>query len=218
VKSLRLTKRGPSTKRLWNLTESSTRRDQLVRRGLRLEYTTLSWNIIGVVILAMAAVLARSIALAGFGFDTLVEIGASTVVVWELKGINQDRERRALRLIGWSFILLVIYLVSLTSWALADHIRPEHSILGIVWTALTAALMFALALGKSQTGRSLGNKVLISEGRVTLIDALLATVVLFGLGMNALFSWWWADLAAGTVIIFYAVRECIEVFKSVQAS
>ena len=83
---------------------------------------------------------------------------------------------------------------------------------GIIWTAATAAAMFALAAGKARTGAALGNPVLQTEGRVTLVDGILATAVMAGLVLNAALGWWWADPAAGYVLVFYAVREAREVF------
>jgi divalent metal cation (Fe/Co/Zn/Cd) transporter len=92
--------------------------------------------------------------------------------------------------------------------------HPRHSLAGIIWTAITAAAMFALAAAKARTGRALGNPVLRTEGRVTLIDGILATAVLVGLALNAGLSWWWADLAAGYVLVFYATREVRSIFTS----
>lgn len=182
----------------------------LIRRGLRLEYTTLAWNVVGVVVLAVTALRAHSVALAGFGFDSLVEIGASTVVVWELRDVFGARRRRALGLIGGAFIALCVYLVALTITMLARHVHPQHSPAGITWTALTAVTMFALAAAKARTGRALNNPVLLTEGRVTFVDGLLASAVLVGLVANAIVGWWWADPAAGLVIIYYAIREARE--------
>jgi len=185
----------------------------LLRRGRALEWTTLAWNVVGVVVLAVAAVRARSVALAGFGLDSLIEIGASSVVLWELSGTGERRQRRALRLIGFAFIALAIYLVVQSVVVLAAGSRPHHSPLGITWTAMTAAVMFLLAAGKSRTGRALGNPVLQTEGRVTFIDGLLATAVLIGLTLNAAVGWWWADPLAGLLIVYYAVREARLIFS-----
>jgi divalent metal cation (Fe/Co/Zn/Cd) transporter len=175
---------------------------------------TLSWNVAGVIILAIAAVGARSVALAGFGLDSVIEIGASTVVLWELAQVAQTRQRKALRLIGSSFVVLAIYLAVQSTIVLAIGFRPHHSSLGIAWTAMTAAAMFALALGKKKIGTSLDNPVLKAEGRVTLIDAILATAVLAGLTFNALLGWWWADPVTGYVILYYALREARASLKS----
>ncbi|MFI1769352.1 cation transporter [Streptomyces sp. NPDC020800] len=193
-------------------TSDDTTAKALLRRGFALEYVTLAWNVIGIVVLAIAAISARSVALAGFGLDSLIEIGASTVVIWELSGTGEDRQRRALRLIGAGFALLGVYLLVQSTLVLATGFHPQHSTLGIAWTAITAAVMFALATGKARTGTALNNPVLKTEGRVTMIDGLLAAAVLFGLVLNSALGWWWADPAAGYVLVFYAAREVREIF------
>jgi divalent metal cation (Fe/Co/Zn/Cd) transporter len=179
----------------------------LLRRGRTLEVTTLAWNVAGVVILAVAALRARSVALAGFGLDSLIEIGASTVVLWELSNTDAGRQRRALRLIAGAFVVLAAYLLIQTLLVFATGFRPQPSALGIAWTAVTAAAMFILAAGKSHTGRALGNRVLTTEARVTVIDGLLACAVLLGLVLNAALGWWWADPAASLVLVYYAGKE-----------
>ncbi|MFB7666939.1 cation transporter [Kitasatospora sp. NPDC056138] len=179
----------------------------LLRRGFALEYTTLAWNAVGIVVLAVAAISARSVALAGFGLDSLIEIGASTVVVWELSGTCEDRQRKAMRLIGWAFVALALYLLVQSTWALTSGFHAHHSPAGIAWTAITAVVMFALAYGKARTGAALDNPVLKTEGRVTFIDGLLATAVLLGLVLNAAWGVWWADPLAGYVIVYYGIKE-----------
>lgn len=191
-------------------------RKALRRRGFVLEYATLGWNAAGIIVLALAVVAARSVALAGFGLDSLIEIGASTVVIWELSGTGPTRQRRGLRLIGYAFAALAIYLLTQSTLVLAVGYHPRHSMPGIIWTALTAAVMFTLAAGKARTGRALDNPVLQTEGRVTMIDGILATAVLLGLALNAAFGWWWADPAAGYVLVSYAAREVWEIFSSPQ--
>jgi divalent metal cation (Fe/Co/Zn/Cd) transporter len=178
-----------------------------------LERLTLAWNIVGIVVLAFAAISARSVALAGFGLDSLVEIGASTVVLWELSGIDETRQHRALRLIGFAFVALAIYVTVQSSLVLANGYHSEHSGLGIAWTAVTAAVMFGLAAGKARTGAALNNPVLITEGRVTFVDGLLAVSVLVGLILNATTGAWWADPLAGFVIVFYGLKEARTIFR-----
>ena len=185
----------------------------LLRRGLRLEYVTLGWNVLGIAVLGFAAVTARSVALAGFGLDSLIEIGASTVVVWELSGANAERERRALRMVGIAFLALAAYLTVSAVLVLAVRHHAAHSTLGIAWTAATALVMFGLASGKARTGRALANPVLLSEGRVTLVDGLLATAVLGGLVLNATLGWWFTDPLAGLVIVVYGVREGLSALR-----
>ena len=178
-----------------------------LRAGRQLELATLGWNVVGVVVLSFAALTARSVALAGFGLDSVIEIGASFVVLWELSDASSVRRHRALRMIGSAFVLLAIYLAVQSTVVLAVGFRPHHSPAGIGWTATTALVMFALSAGKARTGRALNNPVLVAEGRVTLIDASLALAVLGGLLLNSFVGWWWADPSAGYVILFFAARE-----------
>jgi divalent metal cation (Fe/Co/Zn/Cd) transporter len=195
------------------LAPNSPERAKLIRRGFALEWSTLGWNIAGVIILGIAATAARSVALAGFGLDSLVEIGASLVVLWELSEKGVERQRRALRLIGVGFILLSLYIATQSTVVLVTGYHPKHSLLGIVWTAVTAVAMFTLAGAKARTGARLGNPVLQTEGRVTFIDGLLATAVLLDLLLNALAGLWWADPLAGFVIVYYGTREAIHIFR-----
>lgn len=192
---------------------SETSRDRLRRLGFGLEAVTLAWNVVGVVLLAVLAYQAASVALLAFGLDSLIEIGASTVVIWELTGRGEARQRLALRLIGWAFILLAAYLLVQSIVASTTGHRAMPALGGIWWTAVTACVMFALAWGKTIVGRRLGNPVLVTEGRVTLIDGVLAVAVLSGLLLDLLLGWWWADPVAALVVVFYAVCEAVHIFR-----
>lgn len=180
---------------------------RLLQRGLLLEYVTLGWNVVGVAVLLVAALEAGSVALAGFGLDSLIEIGASIVVVWQLTDSNAARERIAMRLIGGAFMALALYLAVQGTYLLVVGGRPAPSTLGIGWTAITCVAMLGLAYGKGRIGAALNNPVLKTESRVTLVDAYLAAAVLIGLVLNATFGWWWADPLAGLVIVFYGIKE-----------
>lgn len=185
----------------------------LTRRGLHLEYATLGWNVVGTVVVIVAAIAAGSVALAGFGLDSLIEIFASVVVVWQLKGVHDARERRALRMIGVAFFALAVYILAQSAYTLFRAEHPAKSIGGIIWLAATLAAMLLLAQGKRVTGKRLGNPVLMTEAHVTMIDAYLAAAVLVGLVLNAAFGWWWADPLAGLVIVYYGLREGIEIWR-----
>lgn len=189
------------------LQSADVRETRLLKRGLRLEYATLGWNVVGVVVVSTAAFNARSAALAGFGLDSLIEIFASVVVVWQLNGVAADRERWALRLIGAAFFALALYVLAQSGYVLIRKIHPNPSSGGILWLATTVLAMLALAYGKHDTGAKLDNTVLSLEARVTLIDAVLAFAVLLGLALNASLRWWWADPVAGFVIVYYGFRE-----------
>ncbi len=183
----------------------------LLRRGLLLEYLTLGWNVVGAAVILAAAVAARSVALAGFGLDSLIEIGASVVVLWQLKGSRAQggpqRERRALRLIGAAFFALALYVLASSSRSLWTQAHAATSPWGMAWLALTFVVMMALASGKARTGAQLNNKVLQTEARVTVVDAYLAGCVLIGVALNAALGWWWADPVASLVIVYYGFKE-----------
>lgn len=177
------------------------------RRAVRLERATLGWNVLGAGVLLVAASGAGSVALIGFGVDTLLEIGASTVVLWELRDREERRRERALRLIGTAFALLAAYLLVHSVAALAAGHHARDSALGIAWTAATALVMFALASGKARVGRRLGNPVVVAEAHVTLVDGVLACAVVAGLVLDSAAGLWWSDATAGLVVATYAARE-----------
>jgi divalent metal cation (Fe/Co/Zn/Cd) transporter len=180
----------------------------LLRRGLWLEFATLGWNVVGCVILAAAAVAAGSVALAGFGIDSLIEILASTVVIWQLSGTDTTaRTRPALQVIAIAFAGLAIYIAVQSAIVLANTDRPGPSVTGAIWLTVTAGTMFALAYGKADTGRRLNNRVLQTEARITVIDGALAIAILIGVLLNAAAGWWWADPLAALVLVFYGARE-----------
>ena len=185
----------------------------LLRRALLLEYTTLTWNVIGTVIVVAAAIEARSVALAGFGLDSLIEIFASTIVVWQIKGVHRNRERPALRLIGGALFLLAVYVLVQAAYMLVSGIHPAPSTLGTFWLIVTVIAMLLLAWGKLVTGRQLDNPVVWAEAETTLIDGYLASALLVGLILNALFDWWWADPLASLLLVYYGVKEGIEALR-----
>lgn len=165
---------------------------------------------VGVVVLAITAISARSVALGAFGIDSLIEILASTVVVWQLNGTDTaERTVPALRVIAVAFVALAIYIAVQSALVLAGGSHPGRSVTGAVWLGVTALAMFALARGKAETGRRLGNAVLRTEARITQIDGALATVILVGVVLNAAFRWWWADPAAALVLVLYGGREAL---------
>lgn len=187
-------------------------RAALLRRGLLLEYATLSWNVVGTVVVFVAAFGAGSVALAGFGLDSAVEILASTVVIWNLRATVGTRERPALLILATAFAVLAVYITAQALYAFAADNEPQRSLLGIGWTGATLIAMLVLAAAKGRTGRALGNRVLETESRVTKIDAYLAGAVLVGLLANGIAGWWWADPLAGLVVVFYATKEAIAAF------
>lgn len=187
--------------------------DSLLRRGLLLEYITLGWNVVGTGIVLFEAIRAHSVALAAFGLDSVIEIGASTVVVWQLKDVGKSRERPALRFISVAFFALAAYIAIQSLHSLLVRTVSATSPLGIAWLALTFVAMMTLAYGKGRTGAKLGNQVLETEARVTRVDAYLAASVLLGLILNATLHLWWADPIAALVVVFYGVKEGLHAWK-----
>ena len=122
-------------------------------------------------------------------------------MLWELANVNQERQHRAMRLIGSAFIGLAVYLAIQSTVVLMIGFHPHHSRVGIVWTGVTAAVMFGLAVGKGRTGAALNNPVLRAESRITMIDGVLATAVFLGLILNAMVGWRWAHPFAGYVLL-----------------
>lgn len=186
---------------------------KLLRRGLNLEYVTLGWNIVGCGILIIAALSARSVALFGFGIDSVIEIFASMIVVWQLKATHREDEKKALKCIGTAFILLAVYLIVQSSLALSHGIHPDESIIGIAWLILTCVVMFSLAYGKKKTGDKLQHAVLLAEAKVTVVDGILAAVVLVSLLGSLFFGIWWIDAIAGFVIAGYSIKEGLHAWK-----
>jgi divalent metal cation (Fe/Co/Zn/Cd) transporter len=186
---------------------TDSERARLLRRGLRLEYVTLGWNVVGIIVTLSAAVVARSVALAGFSLDSGVEIFASLVVVGQLSGTSTPAgQNSAERRIGYAFLALAAYLIAQAVVTVVAGVHPDSSPVGIGWLAATAVVMFALAYGKATTGRALDHRVL-RAARVTVVDGALATATLIGLTLNAAAGWWWADVVAGLAIVAYAIRE-----------
>ena len=183
-----------------------------LRQGILLEYVTLLWNVIGSVIVIVLAVRAASLSLFGFGIDSVIEIFASVVVIWQLKSINKEKEKFATKLIGVAFVLLSAYILIQALFALAHRHHPHASPFGMLWLLATALVMFGLAYGKKNVGTVLHNPVLLAEANVTIIDGLLAISVLVGLLLMTCFGWWWADSLASLVIVFYGIREALHVF------
>jgi divalent metal cation (Fe/Co/Zn/Cd) transporter len=187
---------------------------ELRARGLRLEWATNAWNAMEVVVTVSLGWQARSLALVAFGLDSLVEIFASTVVIWNLRDRRPDpgdrRVHRALRLIAVAFWVLAAFLtvMGIRSLVLAQH--PGESPLGIAYLAVTAVVMLTLAQLKRRTGSRMGSETLQAEATMTFLDACLSTSILIALVLNASLGWWWTDASAALLVAGFAVNEGVE--------
>ncbi|HEX6708689.1 MAG TPA: cation transporter [Rubrobacter sp.] len=182
----------------------------LVRRGLLLEYLTISWSVLSAFVATIAGIAADSVALIGFGLDSVIEVFAGAVVVWQLRGVTGGRDRRALWLIGVAFLLLAGYVFAQVVLALLTQSRPQDSPVGIALTAGALIVMSLLGFAKRRIGSRLGNPVLQTEAKVTLLDAVLAATLLVGLLLNAALGWWWADPFAALYLAVLAVKEGLD--------
>ena len=179
----------------------------LRRRGVRLEGLTIGWNSLEALVAVVGGITASSVALVGFGLDSVIEVGAAVVVLWQFIGIAEEREKRALKLIGGSFFVLAAYIVYSSVNDLLRQSKPEASIIGIVLTALALVVMPLLARSKRRTATELGSRTLLADSKQSSLCAYLSLSTLVGLVLNAAFGLWWADPAAGLFIAFVAVRE-----------
>ena len=183
---------------------------RLTRRGIRLEWATNLWNLLEVVVTVSLGIAARSLALVAFGLDSLIEVFASTVVIWHLRRPTGKAGRRAstaLRLIAFAFYGLAIFLVVATARSLAVGNRPDGSPWGIAYLAFTGTAMFTLAALKHRTSLALDSDPLHAEATMTFLDGWLCVGILVALALNLVFGLWWTDAVATLVIAALAWRE-----------
>jgi divalent metal cation (Fe/Co/Zn/Cd) transporter len=185
-------------------------RDRLERRARRLAWGGNIWHLIEFAIALVAGIAAGSIALIGFGADSLIEGMAGFIIVWLFTGSrlgNERAERRAQQLVAASYFILAAYVGIESVRILIGGHHPEASWVGIGLAAFTAPTMPLLARAKQNVGRKLNSSATVSEASQNMICAYLSVGLLFGLLANALAGWWWADPAAALVIAAVAVRE-----------
>ncbi len=201
---------------LWQVAPStSARRARLVRRAKLLAWAGNAWHVVEFAIAVGAGIAASSVALVGFGIDSLIEVAAGGVVVWLFTGRRAGSaaaEHVAHRLIAGSFLALAAYIALDSAHALAGD-RPRPSWIGIGLALVTAPTMPLLARAKRRVGRELGSRATESEAAQNLLCAYLSVALLVGLGANALLGWWWADPLAGVVIAAVAAREGVTAWR-----
>jgi divalent metal cation (Fe/Co/Zn/Cd) transporter len=186
---------------------------RLLRRGLRLEYLTVGWMTLEAAVAIASGIVAHSIALVGFGLDSVIELFAGSVLIWQLRNPTEETEDRARRLIAVTFFLLAVYVLSEATRDLVSGSRPDQAPAGIILAVAALLLMPALGISKRRTALQLHNEALQADAAETLFCAWLAVVLLVGLLLNAALGWWWADPIAGVVIGLFAVREGWETWR-----
>jgi divalent metal cation (Fe/Co/Zn/Cd) transporter len=192
-------------------------RASLVRRARLLAWGGNAWHLAEFVIAVGAGIAASSLALIGFGFDSLIEGLAGFVILWRFGARRADSdaaERRAQQLIAISYFVLVAYIGIESIRTFLDGSHPSVSWVGIGLAAFTALTMPMLAIAKRRVGAKLGSSATVSEGSQNMICAYLSVALLVGLLANAVAGWWWADSAAALVIAAVAAREGIAAWRA----
>jgi divalent metal cation (Fe/Co/Zn/Cd) transporter len=187
-----------------------------LRAGRRLEYFTLGWNLTEAAVAVGAGVFAGSIALIGFGIDSLIESLSGGILLWRLQGTETDerRERLAHRLVGISFFLLALYVGFEAGKSLLRREVPEASVVGVVLSIVSLIVMPLLARAKRRLAAKLDSHALYADSRQTDICAYLSAILLAGLLLNALFGWWWADPVAALCMLPMIIREGTEAVQN----
>ena len=186
-----------------------------VRRGRRLEHFTIVWNSLEAVVAIGAGLFAGSIALVGFGVDSVIETSSGAVLLWRLRDgeRGEAREGVALRLVGVSFLLLAAYVAFGAIKSLVMREPPEASYIGIGIAALSLVVMPLLARAKRRVAAGLNSRAMQADARQTDLCAYLSAILLAGLAVNALFGLWWADPLAGLVMTPIIAKEGIRALR-----
>ncbi len=188
--------------------------ERVIRHALWLEYATVGWNVIEALVALTVGSLAGSIALVGFGLDSVIEVLAASALIWRLRcellhehDTYKQIEQRALKFIGITFFLLAIYIAYQAGMRLWHQQAPHASMSVLVLAILSGLLMPWLGLRKQQVARHLGSKAFAADAMETLICAYLSVTLLIGLGLNAWLGWWWADPIASLAMLPMIVHE-----------
>lgn len=185
-------------------------RTTLIKRALSLEYLTVSWNVLEAVVAIGAGLAADSVALVGFGLDSVIEVTAAVALIWRLTRQAEEEtaaEKRALLIVGLTFFVLAAYVAFESAKTLWLREAPRESPIGIALAVASSVVMPWLGFAKRRIAGRLGSKALAADAVETLLCAWLSGILLAGLGLNAFFGWWWADPAAGLLMAGFIVRE-----------
>jgi divalent metal cation (Fe/Co/Zn/Cd) transporter len=193
-------------------------REGLVRRGQRLSWLTLGYNSIEGMVAIGAGLLAGSVALVGFGFDSAIELAASAAALWRLNAdvdpVERERvELLTLRAVGVLFLALALYVTLDAVNALLKHQAPDESKVGIALAAASLVVMPLLARAKRKVAIALGSRALRAESQQTQLCTYLSAILLGGLTLNAFLGWWWADPAAALIMVPIIGKEGIEALR-----
>ncbi len=184
--------------------------DTYRQQAVRLEYFTIAWNALEALVAILAGCLAGSIALVGFGFDSIIEVVSGATLLWRLRqrgDLESEAESKALRIVGLTFFLLAGYVGYESITDLWFRRRPGESWIGIILAAVSLVVMPLLGRGKRRLARKLGSRALAADGMETYLCSYLSFALLLGLGLNVWQGWWWADPVAALAMVAFMIRE-----------
>lgn len=193
--------------------DSGNSKRLLRKKGLKLAWFIVGWDIVEGFVAITAGIIAGSIALIGFGIDSAIEVFAALVVIWQLRKASDGRYKTALRLIAVSFFILALYVGYKAISDLVGQHEPDVSIIGIILSIVATTVMVPVAIMQKRTGKALGNKVLVAQANETWLSNYLSISLLVGLSLNAIFGLWWADPAIALIIAVVAAKEGWEVWE-----
>ena len=187
-------------------------RSAIVARGRRLEYLTIAWNGFEAAVALISGLIAGSVALIGFGLDSIIETTSAVILLWRLRSDSESSRREhaehvARRLVGACFVLLAAYITAESAHALWTHERAQRSLAGILIAIAAVLVMPLLGRAKRRVAVELGSRALHSDSRQADFCAYLSAILLAGLVLNTLFGWWWADPAAALIMVPIMARE-----------
>ena len=190
-------------------------RKALIRRGILLSYATILYNSFEAIVALIAGILAGSVALVGFGVDSVIEVTASLAAQWRLRSdMHQDRRERAevwtMRIVGACFAGLALYVLLDAANTLWQRHAPERSPLGIAILSLSVIAMPLLARSKKHVARALTSEALEAEATQTSLCAYLSVIGLAGVALNSTLGWWWADPVSALVMVPISANEGVE--------
>lgn len=189
--------------------------------GLWLVIFTILYNLLESLIALFSGYKAESIALVGFGFDSLIEVSAAVLIFWRLTlqlkqsddAVVEKAETNVHRFVGITFFLLATYILFDAGSLLFHQEAPKESLIGIILAIVSLIIMPALAWGKIRVAKEIGSSALAAEAKETIACSILSLILLVGLSLNALLGWWWADPVAGLVMIPWLIKEGIAGIK-----
>ena len=193
-------------------------RPALIKKGRYLEYFTIAYNGLEGLIAVAAGLIAGSIALVGFGFDSLIEVTSGAVLLWRLHAdVDEERRERveaiSLKIVGVCFVVLALYVSYDSIKSLVRREVPEESLVGIVLAAVSLVIMPLLFRAKRKVARAIKSRALIADSKQTELCTYLSAILLGGLLLNAFLGWWWADSVAALVMVPIITKEGIEALR-----